>query len=148
MTTTSKTCTWQPPTTPRIAASLRPYVDSLRDAGFDVHLPRPEQRRVVEYAYVTKADLPGCVLIEDAPFARLGQRPQVSVPVRPSREYGSAVLVDFDGGPQQLPAVLAKVMASPKVVTRFIEDPQMVPVDMRIPADAVRLAGRRSLNPA
>ena len=151
MTTTSKTCTWQPPApTPRaqeFTVTLQPYVDALRDNGFDVHIPvmAPAMwfRPAAEYVYVTHPDLPGCALVEDAPFARLGQRPQVSVPVRPSREYGSAVLVDFEGSPQDLPAVLRSVMTRSRIAVRFVKDPHIVPVDRRIPSDATVLAGHR-----
>lgn len=150
MTTTSKTCTWQPTAatakSPDVTETLQPYVDALRDNGFDVHVPvmAPAMwfRPAAEYVYVTHPDLPGCALVQDAPFARLGQRPQVSVPVQPSREYGNAVVVDFEGSPQDLPAVLRPVMTRSRIAVRFVKEPQIVPVDRRIPSDATLLTGQ------
>lgn len=97
--------------------------------------------REAGHVYVTKPGLPGCALIQDPAFSLLMQRVLVTVPVHPSRQYGSAVLVDFDETAEELPAVLAKVLASPTVTTRFVEPRQTVPVDVRIPHDAVLMTG-------
>lgn len=124
---------------------LVPYISAARDAGFDVHLGAPIfGDKHTRYVYITHPDLPGCVQMQVPQYPSLGQSPQLAVPVKPSRIHGTAVHVDFDGLPDQLSAVLRRVMASDKVLTRFVKEPQIVAVERRIDEDAVLLAGKRS----
>lgn len=132
--------------TPTIHKSLHPFVTGLLDGDFDIHVPRSSGiDHTVWYVYVTKAEQPGCVLVQVPAFPLLGQSPEISVPVHPTKEYGSAVAVDFAGDPLKLVAVLAEVIERSHVITRFVADPRKVPVDKRIPATAVTLHAQEAI---
>lgn len=132
--------------TPTIHKSLHPFVTGLLDGDFDIHVPRSSDiDHTVWYVYVTKAEQPGCVLVQVPAFPLLGQSPEISVPVHPTKEYGSAVAVDFAGDPLKLVAVLAEVIERSHVITRFVADPRKVPVDKRIPATAVTFHAQEAI---
>ena len=120
--------------------SLRPCVDAAVAAGFDVHAPKRSDHQRTEaarFVYITRADQPGCALLQIGEFPSLGMAPTLSVPVRPDREHGSAVAVDFDGRPESIAAVLEPVVASKTVVTRFVRQPRVGAVDRRVPEETV-----------
>lgn len=122
-----------------VHASLVPYLDAIRSAGCDVHVPPMTAGVAATFVYITRIGQPGCALLQIADFPTLGQTPVVSVPVHPLREHGSAVLVDFSGDPEDIPGMLDPVLASQTVRVHFVRDPKQVPVDRRIPESSALL---------
>lgn len=119
--------------------SLHPYVDALLEAGFDVDAPHDGDR--TSYVVITRSGEPGCVLMQEPSFPRLGQMPILCVPVRPSVEVGSSVLLDLPfTEPADLPAALLPVLRRATVRSRFIEPERYLAV-----RDA-RPSPRRPLN--
>lgn len=101
---------------------IRPIVEAAFAAGFHVYVPKPflpNDPRPAGYAYVA--------LDPEGPFATV-QRPthnwdpaHLDVPIAPSREYGSSVLVDWDGETiESALEALRKACESPKVTVRFV----------------------------
>jgi hypothetical protein len=122
----------------KLVPTLVPYVDAVLDAGFDVTAPQTTAIKT-SYVFITKADQPGCVIMEEGEFPTLGQSPQLSIPVKPNREYGSAVALDFEGEPEDLAAVIEPAIASATVRTRFIEPVRTVNVEKRLPKNGTAL---------
>lgn len=123
---------------------LEPYVDALFADGCEVHVPKMERLTAATFVYVTRVDQPGCALIQVPDFPSLGKSPEVSVPVMPNREHGSAVAVDFVGDPDALVQTIRHVLASATVTTRFVSNPRRVPINRRIPNTATVLPASRA----
>lgn len=115
---------------------LLPYAQAAVSAGFDVRVPTMQDQRAARFVYVTQPNQLGCALLQVPTFSSLGCSLEVSIPVVPSREHGSAVAVDFTGGPADLVKVLERTIASATVTTRFVRDPRSVAVDRRVPHTA------------
>lgn len=96
------------------------HVDAALAAGFTVYsLPN-------EGGSTRSAGFVAVCLTEDGPFAHI-QVPthnwdpvSLDVPIKPSREYGSGVLVDHDGTPEGAVAALTKACTEPNVTVRFM----------------------------
>lgn len=126
--------------------SLLPYLDEAHRAGFEIHVPQDRlSRAVANYVHITHPDLPGCVLLERATFSSLGQTPELTVPVAPSRVHGNGVHVDFTGQPAELVETLKHVLASDTVLTRWVAEPTRVAVVPRIPRTAARYVPNTAL---
>lgn len=120
---------------------LRPFVDALLAAGVEVHVPVPRSPSFVPatFVYLTRPGLPGCVLLQVPTFHSLGFPPSLTVPVHPTRQWGSAVMVDSSPDPDVVVEIVMKTLRSNTVLTRFVEPTRRVQVVRRIPADAVTL---------
>lgn len=120
-----------------IHEKLVPFVQAATDAGYTVHVPvvsvRPGQ---VGFVYVTRENDPGIALMQIPTFPDF-EPISVDVPVKPNRTYGSAVVQDHDGTIPGVLALLDVLMRRSAVIPRFIRETLLVPVDRRIPADAV-----------
>lgn len=97
--------------------TIRPITEAALEAGFHVYGLRKE-RGPVTFVYVC-LDTAGS-------YATIG-RPthdwdgaQLSAPIKPSREYGSAVREDYDGTVDGAIETLRKVCSSPNVTVRFV----------------------------
>ena len=101
---------------PKIAA----HVDAALAAGFTVYsLPN-------EKGSNRSAGFVAVCLAEDGPFAHI-QVPthnwdpvSLDVPIKPARDYGSGVLVDHDGTPEDAVRALTKACSEPNVTVRFM----------------------------
>lgn len=120
-----------------IHEKLIPFVQAATDAGFTVHVPvksiRPGQ---VGFVFVTREDAPGIALMQIPTFPNF-EPISVDVPVKPNRVYGSSVIQDHDGSVEDVLRLLRELTESATVVPRFVGPHAAVPVDRRIPADAV-----------
>lgn len=102
----------------RIDPKIAAHVDAALAAGFTIYAQPGRDRRPVGHVYVCKE--------LDGPFALI-QVPThsfdpvvVDVPIEPSKDYGSAVLVDHDGTPAGVVAALETACAEPTVTVRFM----------------------------
>lgn len=132
-----------PVSAPALHESLKPYAQAAAQAGFHVHLPAPvagdvRAHSTTSYFHVIHPDLPGHLIIGQAAFPGLGQKPDLTVPVTPNAAHGSGVCVDFDGEPSDLPALLDVVLAQSTVLTRWVKQPSWVPVRRMLPAQTTR----------
>jgi hypothetical protein len=97
------------------------HVDAVLAAGFTVYsLPN-------ETGSNRSAGFVAVCLAEDGPFAHI-QVPthnwdpvSLDVPIKPSREYGSGVLVDHDGTPEDAVRALTAACTEPMVTVRFMK---------------------------
>ena len=96
------------------------HVDAALAAGFTVYsLPN-------EKGSNRSAGFVAVCLAEDGPFAHI-QVPthnwepvSLDVPIKPARDYGSGVLVDHDGTPEDAVRALTKACSEPNVTVRFM----------------------------
>lgn len=101
---------------PKIAA----HVDAALAAGFTVYsLPN-------ESGSNRSAGFVALCLTEDGPFAHIQvpthswEPAQLDVPIKPSKDYGSAVHVDHDGTPKDAVRALRQACTEPVVTVRFM----------------------------
>lgn len=95
------------------------HVDAALAAGFTVYaVPTTDPR---------PADWVAVCLEEGGPWAHI-QKPtmalddvQLDVPIKPHKEYGSAVHVDHDGSPKDAVRALRQACAEPMVTVRFLK---------------------------
>lgn len=120
---------------PKIAA----HVDAALAAGFTVYAVPESGMRSVGWVALC--------LDEDGSWAHI-QKPTMAldpvsldVPIKPSREYGSAVLVDHNGTPEDAVRVLTKACTEPMVTVRFT-GPRRGP---KPPAPVVPNHGRKTI---
>jgi hypothetical protein len=131
MDTPTATCTLA-----ALAPSLRDLARELVDAGCTVQVSIPGWNRAwtnreVGYFTVTKADLPGIVIVSEGGFPLLGEPPSLTIPVHPNRVYGSAVLADVRSDETLTQAVL-RILESDTVTPRFVDwTKPPVPVEHR-----------------
>ena len=102
----------------KIETSIVPIVKAALEAGFKAFTLKDEGPRAIGFVYVC--------LDEAGSFATI-QRPtnswedtSLDVPIKPSREYGSSVLVDYDGTPEGAVKALRAACESPTVTVRFV----------------------------
>lgn len=102
----------------RIDPKIAAHVDAALAAGFTVYALPDTSPRPVGFVAVC--------LTEDGPFAHI-QVPthnwdpvSLDVPIKPSREYGSGVLVDHDGTPEDAVRALRKACLEDMVTVRFM----------------------------
>ena len=96
------------------------HVDAVLAAGFTVYsMPN-------ETGSNRSAGFVAVCLTEDGPFAHIQvpthnwEPAHLDVPIKPSREYGSGVLVDYDGTPEDAVRALTKACNEPMVAVRFV----------------------------
>jgi len=111
----------------KMHASILPIVTAALEAGFKAYA-LPETRSIMgsEVVYL-------CLDLEGS-FATI-QRPtnswegaHLDVPIKPSRDYGSGVLVDYDGTVEGAVKALRKACESPTVTVRFMSKKIGAPV--------------------
>lgn len=110
----------------RIDRKIAPHVDAALAAGFTVYALPQDGARPAGFVCVC--------LTEDGPWAHI-QKPTMAfdpvsldVPIKPSRDYGSGVLVDHDGTPEDAVKALTKACTTEMVAVRFIrKESPMVP---------------------
>lgn len=101
----------------RIDQKIAAHVDAALAAGFTVYsLP----------AEVRPAGFVAVCLEEDGPFAHI-QVPSLAlepvsldVPIKPHTDYGSGVMVDHDGTPEDAVRALRQACSEPMVTVRFM----------------------------
>ncbi|MCT1835025.1 hypothetical protein M3D63_09605 [Kocuria palustris] len=117
---------------------LVPHIRAALDAGLTVDVRQMPHR--AGSAYLTHPDKPGCVIIEVGQFPRLGQPPELAVPVHPNRAYGSAVALDVpDTEPQAVAQQVLTQLDHDRIRVRFIDNPPVVAVDKHIPSSTATL---------
>lgn len=79
--------------------AILPILDEALAQGFRVFVPRTSAQRPhkpINFAFVCQ-EFDGSFVIVNAGYNK-GERPTLNTPVRPSRDYGSSVLVDHPTG--------------------------------------------------
>lgn len=95
---------------------LKPYLSELQKAGFKVYMHKgATPRRTLTYAVYSRVsesgrELFGIVQLDE--YWRLGQTLKHSMPIKPSREYGSAMFIE------PIEQVLSSTVAYAELVTR------------------------------
>jgi hypothetical protein len=99
--------------------SIRPITASVLEAGFTVYALKDKAPRKAGFVYVC--------LDTNGPFATIQQPTfpnfeptSLDVPIKPSRDYGSSVLVDYDNTVEGAVEALRKACESPNVTVRFV----------------------------
>lgn len=102
----------------RIDRKIAAHVDAALAAGFTIYALPQNGARSAGFVCVC--------LTEDGPWAHI-QKPAMAldpvsldVPIKPSREYGSGVLVDHDGTPEDAVRALTKACTTEMVAVRFV----------------------------
>jgi len=108
--------------TMKISERLHPYIRAALDAGLTVYAVNPsseiDARRPKGYAYVCQ-DPGGSFCTVEVPTMALDPV-ELHAPIKPSREYGSSVLVDHDGTPEDAVRAIRAVCESATVAVRFM----------------------------
>lgn len=98
---------------------IAPFAQAALDAGFYVYALK-------ESLFNRKAGFVYVCLDKDGPYATI-QVPTnkwedvgLDVPIKPSRDYGSGVLVDYDGTVEHAIWALRKACNEPNVTVRFV----------------------------
>lgn len=118
---------------------LEEAANAIHAAGFTVTVPTSRRASYqAGHIYVTRDGQPGIALVQ-VPASPWFEPLSLDIPVRPTREYGSAVRADYQDGEDfsGLIAKLEEVMRVSTVRVRFTPNPRTVPVDRRIPANSV-----------
>lgn len=96
----------------RVVPELQAYMSLLDDAGFTIYLPKSGQATFFHYSQVV--DGQECFgTVQRSWLYRLGEPIEHSMPIKPSREAGSAMFLDF---PAHHPATVeyAQLVARPE----------------------------------
>lgn len=104
--------------TPRLDPIILPIVTAALDAGFHIYAPKKTDRRPSGFVCVALDPAGSYAHIQKPTHPWDG--PQLDAPIKPSRDYGSAVGIDFDGTTEGAIAALRKVCESPTVTVRFV----------------------------
>ena len=109
-----------------ISDQILPFVEGALAGGLRVFVPKQDQACVspVGFAYVCK-DIDGGFATINAACNRI-EPTYLTAPVKPHRDHGSAVLVDYDDTVAGAVEALAATCASDRVVTRFVKNPALV----------------------
>lgn len=102
----------------RIDPQLAPHVDAALAAGFTIYARNGMDPRPVGHVYVCK-DIDGPFALIQVP-SFIFEPVHVDVPIKPNKDYGSAVLVDHDGTPEGVVKALTKACNEPMVTVRFM----------------------------
>lgn len=104
--------------TQQVDEKIRPFVEAAIGAGFHVYILDEKRPPGAGFAYAC--------LDPDGPFATIS-RPthiwdpvELHVPIRPSRDYGSSVLADYDGTVEGALRKLRDICESSTVTVRFV----------------------------
>lgn len=102
----------------RIDRKIARHVDAVLAAGFTVYALPQVGARPAGFVCVC--------LTEDGPWAHI-QKPAMAldpasldVPIKPNKDYGSSVLVDHDGTPEDAVVALTKACTTEMVAVRFM----------------------------
>jgi hypothetical protein len=104
--------------TPVIDEKIAPIVSAAVAAGFTAYVPNSYAPRPAKFVYVC-LDTSGSYASIQCP-TYIFEPAHLDAPIKPSREYGSGVLVDYDGTPEDAVRALRAVCESPTVTVRFI----------------------------
>lgn len=109
----------------RLDASIAPLVHAALDAGLRVYaLARDTRARGFVYVANTHNGSFASICRHDFPL--LGGLASLSALIKPSREYGSSVAVDYDGTLSDAVRKLREVCHRPNVTVRFCGSPAPV----------------------
>jgi hypothetical protein len=123
-----------------VSEFIRDYAVAAVKAGMTVHVPtRLHGNRKAGFVYVTQDGQPGIAHIQVPTFPHF-EPVAVDVPIKPSREFGSAVIQDHDNTIPDVVRLLSELMKEATVRVRFCRTAPVVPVDFRIGFDAKPLA--------
>lgn len=115
---------------------IAPYAEAAKAAGFKVNVPTSYGVRPAGYVYITREGAPGMALIQVPTFPNFDPV-HVDFPIKPSREFGSGVVVDHDDSVEDVLRVLGELVEKAEILPRFVKNPRMVPVDLRMTASVV-----------
>ena len=110
-----------------IAPEILPILDTAVAQGFSVFVLRPDKkmrRSPIGFAHVC-LDLDGSFGTVSGTCNRFDV-PTLGAPIRPDRRFGSSVLVDYDGTPEDAVRALREVCESPTIPVRFVGKPAPV----------------------
>lgn len=103
---------------------IKPYLDAATKADYEVTLPSlssNHHRGPITYAYVTHPEKPGCVYIQ-RDITPLATGVSLAAPIKPSREYGSSVHIDFyEQTPDAFVRLLETQLDKTEIQVRFIK---------------------------
>jgi hypothetical protein len=104
----------------QVRDSILPILDEALNEGFQVFVLRPSDVRIdpIGFAYVC-LDTEGSFAVVNAGH-NLFEEPSLTAPIKPNREYGSGVLVDYDGTTYGAIESLRAVCRSKDVTVRFM----------------------------
>lgn len=94
------------------------------EQGFTVFIHK-DDRRPAGFFYACKS-MEGSFVTVQVPSHSWDDL-DVTVPIKPSREYGSGVLIDHDGSTESILKAMGEVCDSATVLTRFVRNPKHVP---------------------
>jgi len=98
---------------------ILPIVTAALEAGFTAYAPKETTlQRAAGFVYVC-LDTDGPYAAVQVPTHRW-EDASLDVPIKPSREYGSSVLVDYDGTVSGAVESLRKACQEPNVTVRFV----------------------------
>lgn len=123
-----------------ISEFIRDYAVAAVEAGMTVHVPtRLYGYREATFVYVTQDGQPGIAMIQVPTFPYF-EPVSVTVPIKPSREFGSGVIQDHDNEIPDVVRLLGELMGKTTCRVRFCRTSPDVPLDFRIGFDALPLA--------
>lgn len=106
----------------QIDTSIQPILIEALSQGFRAFIVTPDEKlpRRARFAYLC-LDMDNSFALVEAPATRL-ELPTLSAPIHPNRDYGSSVLVDYDGSVEDAVAQLRATCVSETVTVRFMKD--------------------------
>jgi hypothetical protein len=103
----------------KLHETIAPIATAALEAGFTVFAPKETTlQRAAGFVYVC-LDTNGSFAAIEVP-THPWDGAQLSAPIKPSRDYGSSVAVDFNGTTEGAIQSLRKVCESPTVTVRFV----------------------------
>lgn len=106
----------------QIDTSIQPILIEALSQGFRAFIVTPDEKlpRRARFAYLC-LDMDNSFALVEAPATRL-ELPTLSAPIHPNRDYGSSVLVDYNGSVEDAVAQLRATCLSETVVVRFMKN--------------------------
>lgn len=103
----------------RVDNAIREAVEAAYEAGFTIYVPKPSvEGRKIGHVYVCK-DPEGSFATIERP-THSWDPVYLSVPIAPSRHYGSGVIVDHDGTTEGIIRALEKAVLERNVTVRWV----------------------------
>lgn len=99
--------------------SIAPIAELALRSGLRVAAVAPRNAAPVGFFYVFDRDNGNAAVVNRASFSAFDP-PTVSAPIKPNRDYGSGVLVDYDGSVPDALRALRETIASDTVTVRFM----------------------------
>ncbi|MFJ2662577.1 hypothetical protein [Arthrobacter koreensis] len=103
-----------------ITEQITPITEAAIASGFRVFVTKPDQLHPTpaNFAYVCR-DIDGPFAVINGSSNRL-ETPSLAAPVRPHRNYGTAVLADYDESVTDAVRALNDICAAERVTVRFM----------------------------